>query len=210
MSYKSVIAGSLGIVASLGVFAVIGSAQSFAATSIGTTAVSVTIGEECKFGDGSGSSDNHGAASLEVTLSQTTPFNTQGSGASNYLGITCNSPTWTLTEQINAGSTVNLVGIVNTVAGFTPWSAGTASDASDFAMNTWGMRYAEVSAISGNSVTSAAQAWHAVPANGSPATIASGVAVSGYMISQTFGAKTDGSVAADTYTSQILYTLTGV
>jgi len=208
MSYKSVIAGSLGIVAALGVFAVVGFAPSNATT--GTTTVSVIIGEECMFGDGSGTSDNQGAAALEVSLSQTTPFGTQGSGSSNYLGITCNSATWSLSEQINASSTVNLVGETNSAIGFTPWSAGTASNASDFAANTWGMKYAENAAIAGNSVTSAAQAWHAVPANGSPSVIASGVAVSGYKISQTFGAKTDGSVAADTYSTQILYTLTGV
>lgn len=196
-----------GTVAMLGVAVV--PLASYAATSTSTTTVEVTIGEECSLG-GSGAGSG-GASNLHLNLSATTPngvITSTETGSSEDIEVVCNNDTWTLTEQINSGHTQNLVGaVVGNTGVFAPWSTGTANDASDFADNTWGMKYTQVTAQAGNAVT--ATTWHAVPANGSPAAIANGVATAGYQIQQSFGAKTDGALAADTYSSQILYTLTG-
>lgn len=197
--------------AAAGVVAMFGAAvlplATYAATD--TTTVQVTIGQECQIGGGGVGSG--GAGNLSLNLSATTSLYgvANSTNGSNSIEVVCNNDTWTLTEQINAGSTVNLVGGTTAVSGFTPWTAATGTgDASGFADNTWAMRYAEVTPQTSNSVS--ATSWHAVPANGgTPVTIANGVATAGYEIQQFFGAKTDGTLAADTYSSVVLYTLTG-
>jgi len=185
------------------------------ADSSSTTTVNVTVNTECILGDdNNGSTSNSGAAALTVgPLTATTLSGTASSdGTDNDLGVTCNNATWALDQEINTAYTVNLMN--GATVGFTPYASGTATDASDFAANTWAMKYAAstnpANAATTGSVDSAASVWHAVPANGSPMEIATGTATSGYFITQTLGAKTDGSLAAGTYTSQILYTLTGV
>jgi len=182
---------------------------SYAATDTTSTDVEVVIETECVIGSTSGSG-NGGADTLSLNLTTTTPNKAVSSASGEYLGIVCNNDTWTLTEEIDttSGATVNLVGNVSSAIGFTSWTAGTASNASDFTVNTWGMKYAEVAAKGSNSVATGAQAFHSVTTT--PKVVANGVAVSGYNIEQTFGAKTDGSLAEDTYESTILYTLTGV
>ncbi|MCL2037679.1 hypothetical protein FWG95_01595 [Candidatus Saccharibacteria bacterium] len=199
-----------GTVAMLGVAVV--PLTAFAATS--TTTVQVQLTTECVVGAGG---VNAGASVLTInTISATNPGAEISSASGDYMGITCNNSTWTLTEEINPGggrTNNDLVGALaptNTDV-FGPWTSGATPAA--FAANTWGMRYTEITPMTGNAVT--ATAYHAVPfVDGTvvttPNTIANGVAVSGYNIQQTFGANTDGSLAADTYSSQILYTLTGV
>jgi len=193
-----------------GVMAMVGAAvlplTSYAANT-STTVVNAIVGGECSIGGGGAGTAS--VPSLSINLSASTPNaakSTDDSTNGNHIQVVCNSATWTLTEQINSGSTVNLMN--GATVGFTPWSAGTDNAAADFAANTWAMKYTQVAAQAGNSVT--ATAWHAVPATGAPAAIANGVATSGYKVQQSFGAKTNGALGAGTYTSTILYTLTGV
>ncbi|MCL2451948.1 hypothetical protein FWD20_03755 [Candidatus Saccharibacteria bacterium] len=212
-----------GTVAMLG--AVILPLTTYAATSL--TKVQVSVETECEIGGEAGSG---GAQTLDIPMSASIGWygvansdDLTGPSGSEVPGdnveVVCNNDSWTLTEQINSGSTINLVGETNTVDGFTPYVSGTSATASDFADNTWGMKYAQVSAVTGNQVCTTpavapcvadATAWHAVPANGSPRIIASGIATAGYEVKQTFGAKSDGTTPADVYSSVILYTLTGV
>jgi len=182
---------------------------SYKTTSINTSIATIKAfaGGDCSIGGGG--SGSGGAATLSVNISASTPsaeISTNDAGNGNHIQVVCGYDTWSLTEEINSGSTTNLVGITNSTIGFTPWTSG--STVSTFTNKTWGMKYTEVTPQAGNAVT--ATSYHAVPAYGSPLTIASGIATSGYKIQQTFGAKTDGSVRADTYRTTVLYTLTGI
>ena len=189
---------------------------SYAADTVfyGTTDVQVSLLTECIAGGGDGEvepGDPLETALLQVIgLTATTPTGEASSTAGEHIKITCNDETWVLTEEINDTYSVNLEAsgdVAGNTDEFTPWTAGTTVGA--FAANTWGMKYTEVAAKAGNAIDAGASIYHAVPAYGSPADIAEGVAVSGYEITQTFGVNTDGSLTADTYSSQILYTLTG-
>jgi hypothetical protein len=145
------------------------------------------------------------------------------------INIICNSSAWTLDEQINAGTyTVNLVGNdTATTPGFFSWTGGTTPGAfttADASGNAWAMKYTELAAMSGGNMCNgtttcetttpgtfapASTAYHAVPANGSPRMIAEGTAVTNYEIVQTFGARYVTALPQATYSTQILYTLTG-
>lgn len=163
-----------------------------------TTTVAVTIGAECLIGAGS---DNESGEDLSLNLSVGTPSGEDAAGAS--IDVVCNSA-WTLTEAA-ADTTLKLEttpGNYTGTSGFNTWTTGTTP--TDFTDNTWSMKY---SGASGATVPAGMQAYHAVSTT--PTTIASGNATAKSSITQTFGAKTNGSVAGGTYGTVMTYTLSG-
>ena len=224
------------LVAAAGVIGIMGFAvlplATYGATEVvdgGTTTVKVHITEECIIGDGTGAATDTDPADLtdpitgdlELTLSlndaeEISSYNPTGTPATtDSIEITCNvgapaaGGVWSLTEQIDATGSLDLVGQDGSTPAthkFSPVS-GTPANVGAFSntVNEWGMKYNAVAAISGNTVT--ATDYHAVPATGSAASIANGVSVNGFQINQTFGAKYVSPVNEDTYSSVILYTL---
>jgi hypothetical protein len=184
------------IMALAGVLSVVGLAVVPIATyaaNTATTTVQVVIDDEC------GVTASYGNVTI-AGLSPATPAGEQQ--ASSNILINCNDKDgWTLSEQINTGKTVNLVHTDGTNS-IGPWTAGATP--TDFAAKTWGAKY------SGTKVMTAAQAYHAIPANGSPSVIAQDTAVaSNEALTPTFGAKIDASLPAGTYSTEVLYTVSG-
>jgi len=210
MTYKKVMASSLGVVAALSVFAVVGVSPIFAAADdTGTTTVNVMITGECEINTGTlpGNIDITGlSASVQSgETAGTTPMQ-----------ITCNNPAgWELTEEMNASEDqiLNIGGVAAQPdsVGFGPWSSG--STVAAFAANTWGAKYSGTTVISTGGAGTIANftTYHAVPANGSGEVLATSAGPTvNSAITQTFGARTDGSLGAGTYTGVVLYSLTGL
>jgi hypothetical protein len=221
MSYKKVVAGSLGVVAALGVFATFGFAPGYALDTDGQdgsayTNINVKIEEECGMSGGSNmtfvltsSTPSAELRSTDADVDQFTPGNQAGSP----LYITCNNTNgWTLSYGMGAGGNYGLdqyLEITNgSGIGFGPWSAGAA--VSGFAANTWGAKYAKVDGTTSATITltPAAAAYHAVP-SAKTTLVTSNGASAGTEVDATVGIKTDGSLGAGTYTGSILYTLLG-
>ncbi|MDR0591239.1 MAG: hypothetical protein LBG75_01615 [Candidatus Nomurabacteria bacterium] len=184
--------------------------SSYAVTT-GTTTVNVEVGSQCGIGEGS---TTGGAATVDIGPLSSTNQSGENStaGAASPISVTCNNATgWSLTEQMNTGEDqiLNIGGLTASTTGFGPWTGGTA--VTGFAANTWGAKYAAGGSSGAGSYTvvTAAQTYHAVPANGSPTNVATASnATSNSTVTQTFGANTNGSLGAGTYTGIVLYTLT--
>jgi len=193
------------IVACAGVVGMVGVAAlplaSYAATNTADTKVQVTIGETCIIGDSATDTTNVASPLLQLSLSAATPSgetSSTGTAGNGHIGITCNSTSgWMLTQAVDHAN-LTLGGASGGAVGFTPWSAGTT--AATFAANTWGMKYA------GNAVTTASTAFHAPSVNTTVATVLDS-SIPASTITQTFGAKTDGTLGQGTYSAIITYTL---
>jgi len=211
MSYKKVIAGSLGVTVALGVFAIVGIMPTYAVDlRTASTDVEVEVLPECMIGDGLTGTDYEGTNFLQVTLSASTPAaETTATAGTGLIGTVCNSALgYTISEAVDhtdlKASASGTSGAPYTGATGFNVGAGNAAVAS-FAANTWSIKYADVT---GTSVTSAAQTYNRTPST-TAATIASTSGPTALTtFSQQFAAKTDGTVAAGYYGATITYTLT--
>jgi hypothetical protein len=203
MSYKKVMAGSLGVVAALGVFAIVGVAPTQAAT----TTVEVNVNEECLIGDGLTGTDYEGVGQLSVSLSAATPYDeTAATSGDQLIGTVCNAEDgYSITETVDHTGlmlSANSGGPYTGAVGFNV-GAGNAALAS-FAANTWSIKYADVT---GTSVVSAAQTYARSPSTGGTVIATTSAPTALTTFSQQFGALTDGTVSTGYYGAVITYSL---
>ncbi|MDR1300520.1 MAG: hypothetical protein LBK50_02320 [Candidatus Nomurabacteria bacterium] len=195
-------------------------AASYAVTTA-TTTVNVNIDSQCGIGETLTSETTPGGpASVSIgTLNAVTlGAENTATGDATPMSITCNSAGgWELTEQMNTGEDqiLNIGGGSSPAVGFGPWTAGTDPTATSWTANTWGAKYAAkaggTDAAGSYTVATAAQAYHAVPANGSGAVIASaGAATADSRVTEAYAARTNGALGTGTYTGVVLFSLTGL
>ncbi|MDR1196709.1 MAG: hypothetical protein LBL08_00290 [Candidatus Nomurabacteria bacterium] len=161
----------------------------YATTSSATADVEVQIDEECALGSGVGPQD--------IVITFGSGADSEDKNATTNMSVVCNN-TWTLLEK--ASSEVNLKN--GAVVGFTPWT-GSTTNASGFGGNNWSMKYV------GTDVATPATLYHAVSTSDFTV-VNSASSTGGSVITQVLGAKTDGTVPAGTYTTELTYTLNGV
>ena len=176
------------------------------ADSVAETDVEVIIASECEIGSTGGTIDP--ANKLGFELSLTTPNDVATNAVGEGIGIVCNGD-WILTEEVD-NLTLKLrdngtYSLAPTV-GFTSTGVASASvDYADGADNSWAMRYTGT----GTGLTALASGvtnWHSLSTT--PSMLAEGAQTSDTVITQFFGAKTDGSVDEGSHGGTVTYTLT--
>jgi hypothetical protein len=186
---------SIGVVAGLGVAAMPLTSYAAVADTDNVT-VQVTVGDVCSI------STDFSQATVGLSVdSVTNPTDEDTSAAV----ISCNTQSWEFTEQIASTFTQSLAGTSPNTATIGKWTAGTT--VSSFDVNTWSAKYA--------CTDCELTAYHAVPANGSPATIIDSYSANSSVpsvaddltVTATYGVKIDSTIPVDTYSTQILYTL---
>lgn len=156
----------------------------FAVADTGSTTVNVTVGSQITLGNGSTT------VNINPTLGST------GTAVQTLTVTTNHAAGYTLSIQMNNAST----SLMNGLDAITATSNGSTPAA--LQNNTWGWNSSTSSSV-------AAATFKTIPAQGSPANIASSVTTaSAAPVYVTFGAQPTASLASGTYTGSVLYTAT--
>lgn len=182
-----------------------------------TATLAVTIQDSCELGNDGAITGTPGGLTIN-TLTASNLSASVSSAAGSKMAVVCNSG-WTLTEQAaqrtgDTGDTTNFTDLdIDDAPGtgitdsFVPTSVG-GTDPSLFGPNEYGVRYTAVG--SGATISTAAAAYHGLPAAATTITTANGTATGDFTATVNFGAKWDGSLAGGTYQTDVEWTLTAL